>query len=54
MIYDHFIFDIPRIFDISSLYAMTNRDLLTKMLGNVFQQQSKYFDDLRVADSIDD
>ena len=28
-IYDNYIFDIPRLFDICSLYAINNKELLT-------------------------
>ena len=48
-IYENYIFDIPRLFDICSLYALSNRELLSKMLGNIFKQQPKYLDDMTIA-----
>lgn len=48
-IYENYIFDIPRLFDICSLYALTNGELLGKMIGNIFKQQAKYLDDLKIA-----
>lgn len=46
MIYDNYIFDIPRLFDICSIYAINNKDLLSKMIGNIFKQQPGYTRDL--------
>ncbi|CAF1603675.1 unnamed protein product [Adineta ricciae] len=48
-IYDNYIFDIPRIFDICSLYAINNKELLSKMIGNIFKQQDTYHNDLKNA-----
>ncbi|CAF1338548.1 unnamed protein product [Rotaria sordida] len=42
VIYDNYIFDIPRLFDICSLYAIHNKVLLSKMIGNIFKQQQAY------------
>ena len=49
VIYDNYIFDIPRLFDICSLYAINNKELLSKMIGNIFKQQQAYTNDLRSA-----
>lgn len=49
MIYDKYIFDVPRLLDICSLYAVNNKDLLTKMIGNIFKQQPAYHHDLQQA-----
>ena len=49
LIYDNYIFDIPRLFDICSLYSSNNKDLLTKMIGNIFKQQPGYRKDLQHA-----
>ncbi len=49
IIYDNYIFDIPRLFDICSLYAINNKELLTKMIGNIFKQQPGYSKDLQHA-----
>ena len=49
VIYDNFIFDVPKLLDLCSLYAQNNGALLSKMIGNIFTQQPKYFDDLRAT-----
>ncbi|CAF3453483.1 unnamed protein product [Rotaria sp. Silwood1] len=49
VIYDNYIFDIPRLFDICSLYAVNNKELLSKMIGNIFKQQEAYTKDLHDA-----
>ncbi|KAK0044479.1 activating signal cointegrator 1 complex subunit 2 [Biomphalaria pfeifferi] len=47
IIYENFLFDIPKILDICSLFGKGNGPLLTKMISNIFTQQPKYTDDLR-------
>ncbi|CAK8678222.1 unnamed protein product [Clavelina lepadiformis] len=50
ILYDNFLFDIPRMMDICSLYGVPeNRPLLEKMLDSIFQNQPQYFDDLTQA-----
>ncbi|XP_077985044.1 activating signal cointegrator 1 complex subunit 2-like isoform X2 [Glandiceps talaboti] len=45
IIYENFIFDIPKLMDLCVLFG-GNSALLTKMLTNIFTQQPKYEDDL--------
>ncbi|XP_028405647.1 activating signal cointegrator 1 complex subunit 2-like [Dendronephthya gigantea] len=50
ILYENFLFDIPKILDLCSLYGgenSKNNNLLSKMLENVFKKQPKYIDDLR-------
>lgn len=49
IIYDNFLFDICKIFDICVLYGHTNTQLITKMVANIFRNQSKYYADLAEA-----
>ena len=49
ILYENFIFDIPKIFDLCVLYGEGNAQLLTKMVDNIFTQQPKYNDDLLYA-----
>lgn len=49
ILYENFIFDIPKIMDLCVLYGAGNGPLLSKMIGNIFTQQPKYEDDLRAA-----
>ena len=50
LIYENYLFDIPRLMDLCSLYGMQeNRPLLKKMLKNIFHSQEKFFDDLNQA-----
>jgi len=49
ILYDYFIFDIPKIMDLCALFRHNNKKLLQKMINNVFACQPKYMDDLRKA-----
>ncbi|XP_067911209.1 activating signal cointegrator 1 complex subunit 2 isoform X2 [Heterodontus francisci] len=46
IIYDGFHFDIPKIFDLCVIFGKGNAALLKKMIGNIFNQQPNYFNDL--------
>lgn len=46
IIYNNFLFDIPKIFDLCVLYGKGNSLLLQKMIGNIFTQQQSYYSDL--------
>ncbi|ELT91381.1 hypothetical protein CAPTEDRAFT_220768 [Capitella teleta] len=47
ILYENFLFDVPKLMDLCVLYGQDNKPLLTKMLTNIFTQQPKYSDDLR-------
>ena len=49
IIYEHFLFDIPKLLDLCALYGGANKALLGKMVGNVFERQPKYQDDLQTC-----
>ena len=49
ILYENFLFDIPKIFDLCVLYGEGNSPLLTKIVDNIFTQQPKYNDDLQCA-----
>ncbi|XP_014676677.1 PREDICTED: activating signal cointegrator 1 complex subunit 2-like [Priapulus caudatus] len=49
IIYENYLFDIPKLMDICVLYGKGNEQLLRKMLQNIFGQQPKYMDDLEEA-----
>ena len=49
MIYDNFIFDIPKILDICSIYTIANRRLVEKLIGSLFKLQPNYLKDLQVT-----
>ncbi|XP_026574441.1 activating signal cointegrator 1 complex subunit 2 isoform X2 [Pseudonaja textilis] len=46
ILYNNFLFDIPKILDLCVLFGKGNGSLLQKMIGNIFTQQSNYFNDL--------
>jgi len=47
ILYENYIFDIPRLMDICVVYGHgSDCALVTKMIGNIFLQQPKYNDDL--------
>lgn len=47
ILYENFIFDIPKIMDLCALYGQGNGQLLSKMITNIFREQPKYENDLR-------
>ncbi|KZS18432.1 Activating signal cointegrator 1 complex subunit 2 [Daphnia magna] len=46
LIYDNFIFDVPKMMDLSILFGPTNSVLLNRMFKNIFTNQPKYKFDL--------
>ncbi|KAK0138101.1 Activating signal cointegrator 1 complex subunit 2 [Merluccius polli] len=46
IIYENFLFDIPKILDLCVLFGKGNTQLLHKMIGNIFTQQPGYYSDL--------
>nr|XP_033810966.1 activating signal cointegrator 1 complex subunit 2 isoform X2 [Geotrypetes seraphini] len=46
ILYDNFLFDIPKLLDLCVLFGKGNGALLQKMIGNVFTQQPNYYTDL--------
>ncbi|XP_056131529.1 activating signal cointegrator 1 complex subunit 2 [Lampris incognitus] len=49
IIYENFLFDIPKILDLCVLFGKGNSQLLHKMLENIFTQQPCYYSDLDAA-----
>ena len=47
IIYEHYLFDIPKLFDLCTLYGSSNHRLLAKMVANIFDKQPCYHDDWR-------
>ncbi|KAM3939105.1 activating signal cointegrator 1 complex subunit 2 [Leptodactylus fuscus] len=46
ILYNNFLFDIPKLLDICVLFGKGNSAILQKMIGNIFQQQPSYYQDL--------
>ncbi|XP_040010193.1 activating signal cointegrator 1 complex subunit 2 [Xiphias gladius] len=46
IIYENFLFDIPKILDLCVLFGKGNSQLLHKMIDNIFAQQPSYYSDL--------
>lgn len=46
ILYNNFLFDIPKILDLCVLFGKGNSLLLQKMIGNIFMQQPSYYNDL--------
>lgn len=46
IIYNNYLFDIPKILDLCVLYGKGNSQLLHKMIDNIFTQQPSYYGDL--------
>uniref|UniRef100_G3TQL6 Activating signal cointegrator 1 complex subunit 2 n=1 Tax=Loxodonta africana TaxID=9785 RepID=G3TQL6_LOXAF len=46
ILYNNFLFDIPKILDLCVLFGKGNLPLLQKMIGNIFTQQPNYYNDL--------
>ncbi|XP_013788713.1 activating signal cointegrator 1 complex subunit 2-like [Limulus polyphemus] len=49
IIYDHYLFDIPKLMDLAVLYSPGNQALLHKMVENIFTTQRSYENDLSEA-----
>ncbi|CAH1797031.1 unnamed protein product, partial [Owenia fusiformis] len=49
ILYENFLFDIPKIMDICALYGQSNQGLVTKMVENIFTQQPQYWEDLEAV-----
>lgn len=49
IIYDNFVFDVPKLMDLCVLYGFQNKAILTKMIKNIFTTQPKYAEDLNEA-----
>ena len=45
LIYNHFLFDIPKILDICVLYK--KNEIVSKMIENIFNLQKNYFNDFK-------
>ncbi|XP_030073637.1 activating signal cointegrator 1 complex subunit 2 isoform X2 [Microcaecilia unicolor] len=46
ILYDNFLFDIPKLLDLCVLFGKGNSALLRKMIENIFTQQPNYYSDL--------
>lgn len=49
ILYQHFLFDIPKMFDLCSIYGQENAALLGKMISNIFTNQPRYSQDLMAS-----
>ena len=49
ILYQHFLFDIPKMFDLCSIYGQENPTLLGKMISNIFTNQPRYSQDLMAS-----
>ncbi|KAK7912683.1 hypothetical protein WMY93_012894 [Mugilogobius chulae] len=49
IIYDNFLFDIPKLMDLCILFGKGNSHLLHKLIENIFTQQPSYYSDLEEA-----
>ena len=45
IVYNHYLFDVPKILDLCVLYGEGNRPLLSKMITSLFESQPKYVED---------
>ena len=41
IVYQHYLFDVPKVFDLCRLYGTCNTPLLKKLVANVFDKQPK-------------
>ena len=49
IIYDHYLFDVPKLMDLCVLYGRANQAALGTMLTSIFERQPKYIEDLANA-----
>ncbi|KAG8178093.1 hypothetical protein JTE90_017442 [Oedothorax gibbosus] len=52
IIYDNFIFDVPKLMDLSALYGLHNLAIVSKMVQNIFSTQYKYNEDLNKTSQV--
>ena len=45
IIYENYLFDIPKLLDLCALYGSANGPLLKKVVANVFERQPHYQED---------
>ena len=48
ILYENYIFDLPKILDICSIYHHDNPEMVKKIIKNIFLHQPKYLDDVGV------
>ncbi|GFR14125.1 activating signal cointegrator 1 complex subunit 2, partial [Trichonephila clavata] len=46
IVYENFIFDVPKMMDLCVLYGLHNLQIVSKMIQNIFVTQPAYFEDL--------
>ena len=44
-IYDKRLFDMPKLLDLCAIYGEANKELVAKMVGNIFKRQPRYEED---------
>ena len=49
IVYDNWLFDATKFFDLCAIFGASNKKLLSKMIANVIKLQPKYLDDIREA-----
>ena len=49
IIYQHYLFDVPKLMDLCVLYGNSNKTLLSKLVANVFKWQPQYKQDWSMA-----
>ena len=49
LLYNRYVFDMPRLYDFVRVYYPSNATLVSKAVGNVFRIQPAYYDDLAMS-----
>lgn len=52
IIYENYIFDVPKMMDLCVLYGLQNLQIVSKMIQNIFVTQPTYFEDLNITAQI--
>ena len=42
LVYKHFIFDLPKLFDISAIFGESNPQVVKTLVSNVFENDKRY------------
>lgn len=49
IVYKHFIFDLPKLFDLAAMYGNSNALVVRTLIGNVFENDKRYITDFKTT-----
>ena len=52
LVYDNWLFDMPKLIDLAAIYGKSNKDTVTKLIGNVFESEKRFVEDFKESVSL--